>query len=84
MKAFIKANPLIAAAAVIAAIALFWVSMRGAKQTGIDIGVGAVELAGGIASGVGSSIYSAADSPETNPLYGFGSGIGEIVFNATH
>lgn len=84
MKAFIKDNPLIVAAVVVAALALFWVSMRGAKQTGVDIGVGAVELAGGIASGVGNSIYDAADSSESNPLYGFGSGIGELVFNATH
>jgi hypothetical protein len=80
----ISNNPVLVGGALIGAVALAWLSLRGAKGMGKDIGSGAVDLVFGTAQGVGGALYSNLADPETNPLHSFGSSIGETIFNWTH
>lgn len=80
----ISNNPVLVGGALIAGIAILWITTRGAKQTGKDIGGGAVNLVFGTASGVGGALYDNLNAPDTNPLYSFGSSVGETIFNWTH
>jgi len=80
----ISNNPVLVGGVLLLAVAGLWIATRGAEQTGKDLGKGAVDLVFGTAEGVASTLYHKADSPATNPLYDFGSSIGETLFNWTH
>lgn len=82
--AIIKNNPLLIGGVIVAVIAVLWISTRGAKQTGRDIGGGAVDLVFGTVGGAGGAVVDNMNDPHINPLYGFGSSVGETLFNWTH
>lgn len=82
--AIVSQNPVLIGGALIAGIAVLWIATRGAKQTGKDIGGGAVDLVFGTASGVGGALYHNLNAPDTNPLFAFGESVGETIFNWTH
>lgn len=78
---FISENPLLVVGAIGAVLTIAYIATRGAKQTGLDIGGGAVNLVFGTASGVGGAIYSNLDDPKMNPLHGVGTALGGAVFD---
>ena len=82
--AIISQNPVLVGGVLIVAVAALWIATRGAKQTGKDLGGGAVDLVFGTASGAGGAIYDNLNAPDTNPLYEFGQSVGEKIFNWTH
>jgi len=81
---FVKNNPVIVAGVIAATVAGLWLATRGAKQTGIDIGSGAVNLAFGAVGGAASAVNDNLLDPAVNPFYDFGSSIGETIFSWTH
>lgn len=82
--AIVKNNPLLIGGVIVAVIAVLWISTRGAKQTGRDIGGGAVDLVFGTVGGAGGAVVDNLNDPSINPLYNFGSSVGETIFNWTH
>lgn len=77
-------NPVLVGGVIVAGIAVLWIATRGAKQTGKDIGGGAVNLVFGTASGVGGALYDNLNAPDTNPLYDFGSSVGTTIYDWLH
>lgn len=89
--AFITKNPLIIGGVILAAVAIGWVSTRGAAQTGRDLGGGAVDLAVGVLAGVNdalgiprtSDVVGWANSTN-NPLQPAGAWLGGAIYDLTH
>lgn len=77
-------NPVLVGGVLIVGVAALWIATRGAKQTGKDIGGGAVDLIFGTAAGAGGALYHNLAAPDTNPLFSFGESVGETIFNWTH
>ena len=82
--ALIKNNPVLIGGVLIVVVAGLWIATRGAKQTGKDIGGGAVDLVFGTVSGAGNAVVDNLTNPDTNPLYNIGSSIGTTIFDWTH
>lgn len=93
--AFITKNPLLIGGAILAAVAVGWISTRGAAQTGRDLGGGAVDLAEGVLVGVLSNTTDMLGLPRTgdvvdwanstsNPLQPAGAWLGDAIYNLTH
>lgn len=80
----IKANPVLIAGAVAVGIAALWLLTRGAKQTGKDIGAGAVNLVAGTVAGAKDAVVTNALDPSVNPFYDAGTWLGGKVFDITH
>lgn len=75
---------LIGGGLVLAAVALFAITRRGAASAvGSAVGGAAVDLVTGTVSGAADATVAAANS-DSNPLKGFGELIGETAYNATH
>lgn len=77
-------NPVLIGGVLIVGIAALWIATRGTKQTGRDIGGGAVNLVFGTVSGAGNAVSDNLGDPDTNPLYNLGSSIGTTIFDLTH
>jgi len=77
-------NPVLVGGVIIVAVAAVWLSLRGAKGMGKDIGGGAVDLVFGTVSGAGGKVVDNLSAQDTNPLYGFGSWVGTSIFDLTH
>lgn len=77
-------NPVLIGGVLIVGIAALWLATRGAKQTGKDIGGGAIDLVFGTVSGAGNAVVDNLNDPDTNPLYNVGSIIGTTIFDWTH
>jgi hypothetical protein len=80
----IKTNPMLAAGATVALVAVVWLTLRGAKGMGADIGGGAVNLAVGVVSGAGNAVVDNALDPSVNPFYEVGTGLGGWIYEITH
>lgn len=81
---FATGNPVIAGGVLLGVAALAWLTLRGAKGMGQDIGGGAVNLVVGVASGAGKAVVSNALDPAVNPFYDVGTSLGGWVYNITH
>lgn len=89
--AYIAKNPLLIGGAILAAVAVGWISTRGAAQTGRDLGGGAVDLTVGVLAGVNdalgiprtSDVVDWANST-SNPLQPAGAWLGDAIYNLTH
>lgn len=87
---------LIAGAAVVAGLALWWFARNGnAKSVGTAVGGAAVDLitgtvvgvaqaVGGVAANVSNATVAAANDPSVNPLQPFGSWLGQTAYDLTH
>lgn len=90
--ALIRNNPVLVGGALVVVVLAVWIGTRGAKNTGRDIGGGAVDFVFGTAEGVLGSVngaigipttqevIAAANNPDINPLHGFGEWLGGSVY----
>lgn len=78
------ANPMVVGGVVLAGVAVLWLVTRGAKQTGKDIGSGAVNLVAGVAGGAANAVVDNALDPSVNPFYDVGTSLGGWIFDVTH
>lgn len=81
---FAIGNPMIAGGIVLGVGVLAWLTLRGAKGMGQDIGGGAVNLVVGVASGAGKAVVTNALDPAVNPFYDVGTSLGGWVYDMTH
>lgn len=77
-------NPVLVGGVLIGGGLLIWLTMRGAKGMGADIGGGAVNLAVGAVQGAGNAVVDNALNPEVNPFYDVGTSLGGWLFDVTH
>jgi hypothetical protein len=84
MMNLIKNNPVIVGGALIGLGALAWLTLRGAKGMGADIGGGAINLGVGVVSGAARAVKDNALDPSVNPFYDVGTGLGGWLFDITH
>lgn len=80
----VKNNPVLVGGVLIGVGLLAWLTLRGAKGMGQDIGGGAVDMAVGVVSGAGNAVWDNALDPAVNPFYEIGSSIGGWVYETTH
>lgn len=80
----ISNNPVLIGAVLIGGVALAWLTLRGAKGMGLDIGRGAVDLTIGAVGGAAGAVVTNALDPEVNPFYDIGTSLGGWVFDITH
>jgi hypothetical protein len=80
----VKNNPVLVGGVLIGVGILAWLTLRGAKGMGQDIGGGAVDIAVGVVSGAGNAVVDNALDPAVNPFYDFGTSIGGWVYETTH
>ena len=81
MPSIVSNNPVLAGAAVLAVVGLVWLSLRGARGMGQDVGAGAVNFAAGVVGGAATAVVDNANDPTVNPLHGVGTTIGGALFD---
>lgn len=82
--AIVSNNPVLVGGALIVGVAVLWLATRGAKQTGKDIGGGAVDFVFGTVSGAAGAVTDNLNDPEINPLHGMGTWLGGKIYDWTH
>ena len=91
----ITKNPAIIAGLVLGGVLVLWIAGRGARQTGVDLGRGAADVAAGAAFGVLDGINEFVGTPTTsevigwansssNPLQPAGAWLGGKIYDWTH
>lgn len=74
-------NPVLVGGVLIVGVAALWLSLRGAKGMGKDIGGGAVDMVFGTVAGVTGAVGENLNDPSVNPLHGVGTWVGGTVYD---
>lgn len=76
---------LIGGGVVLVALAVFWLTRKGAAESaGAAVGGAAVDLVTGVVGGVAGGVADVANNPDTNPLQPLGAWIGGTFYYLTH